>query len=133
MVIAVTIVSMWMHTGRIHQTQIQGLCEYMTDASWAAWNKDDCVEPISCPYYCMCKRWTGSKWRLLESGKKPWAVRVGGEHGTWITRMKSPETEHFFYETKKNFKGTSHNVRRGLGWTFAEWVGREPAEEFFQT
>merc|ERR1719181_665505 len=33
---------MWIHTGRVHQTQIQELCEYMTDSSWANWNEDDC-------------------------------------------------------------------------------------------
>merc|ERR1719199_1822836 len=83
MVIGVTILAMWMHTGLVHQTDIQTLCEYMNDDSWPAWKEDECVDDISCPYYCMCKRWDGSKWEILEDGQKPYAIYA---KGNWIAR-----------------------------------------------
>merc|ERR1719502_1453150 len=77
MVIGATAVGMFLHTGQVQQSDIAGLCEYMTEGSWAKWNDEDCKEVISCPYYCMCNRWDGSKWETLETGTKPWAIKVG--------------------------------------------------------
>jgi magnesium-transporting ATPase (P-type) len=72
MVIGVTVVAMWMHTGLIQQTEIETLCEYMTDPSWKDWDPKGCLEASSCPYYCMCKIWTGSEWETKE-----WPEAVG--------------------------------------------------------
>jgi len=137
MVIAVTIVGMYCHTGEVHQTRIQGLCEYMTDPSWKNWNADDCVEPISCPYYCMCQRWDGSKWDLLESGQKPYAIRHAGDlrdDGSrspepWILANRTNDVETFHF---KGGVGKVSNVVRGTGWRFQDWIARMKAEQFFQ-
>merc|ERR1719247_3895370 len=94
MVIAVTAIAMWMHTGQVHQSDIVGLCEYMNDDSWDAYNGDDCVETISCPYYCMCHRWDGSQWDLLESGRKPYAIYSSSQ---WIKATREPITEKFYF------------------------------------
>jgi magnesium-transporting ATPase (P-type) len=127
MVIGVTMTAMWMHTGRVHQTQIQHLCEYMTDASWYHWNKDDCVEPNSCAYYCMCKRWHGSDWMHLESGRPPHAIYVGG---AWVRKDQTGIhiDQHYGVGSLK----TKAIEQRPTGWTFDEWVSRDVAEQYFQ-
>merc|ERR1711937_590254 len=88
MVILVTVTSMWMHTGMIQQTEIESLCEYMTDASWENWHPYYCKEPSSCPYYCMCARWDGSQWTTLEDGKKPFAIETDG---AWVNHARPAE------------------------------------------
>jgi len=125
MVIGVTIAAMYMHTGEFHQTKIEKLCEYMTDESWKAYDPDECVSANSCPYYCMCRRWQGSKWDVLETGAKPYAIR--GKDGNWVLREQEGESETF------HFKGGSvNNTIRGSGWTFDEWLTRQNAETFFK-
>jgi magnesium-transporting ATPase (P-type) len=131
MVIGVTALAMWMHCGQVHQTQIQRLCEYMTDASWADWNEEDCVEPISCPYYCMCQRFDGSDWVLLESGTKPYAVREKDDndnYGPWINRDRAAIDEKFYFQN-------GHRDWRAQvpGWSFEEWIKREKGEMFFES
>jgi P-type E1-E2 ATPase len=132
MVIGVTALAMWMHCGQVHQTQIQRLCEYMTDASWPAWSEEECVEPISCPYYCMCKRFDGANWQILETGKKPWAVREknydNGNYGEWINRNRPQNLETFHFQA-----GTRNWEAQETGWTFEEWVKRERGEMFFES
>lgn len=128
MVIAVTIVSMYMHTGLIQQTEIQTLCEYMTDSSWPAWNKKDCVEDISCPYYCMCRRWgEESTWTTLESGLKPFAIQT--RNGDWI--MKDRTSEKIRHNL--NNGDTREEELRATGWTFFEWIDRKPYQSMFHT
>jgi hypothetical protein len=127
MVIAATVVGMYCHTGEIHQSKIQGLCEYMTDASWAAWDSDKCVEPISCPYYCMCKRWDGSKWDLLETGTKPHAIRPT-ENGAWVTKNQAAVNEQFYFAG-----GSVKNEIQNEGWSFDDWIKRQQPEQYFQT
>merc|ERR1712139_401824 len=112
MVIGVTMLSMYLHTGRVHQTQIEGLCEYMTEGSWAAWKESDCVEPNSCPYYCMCRRWDGNSWETLESGTKPYAIKV---NGNWISHDQTQDNETFYFKG-----GSVTNVVRRTGWTFED-------------
>jgi hypothetical protein len=127
MVIAVTIVAMWMHTGLIQQTEIERLCEYMTDDSWGGWDPEKCVDPSSCPYYCMCQRFDGAEWQTLESGKdnKPFAIGFG--NGTWISknREKIEYTSHF-----GNEESITH-LERAKGWTYEEWIQRERYETRF--
>jgi magnesium-transporting ATPase (P-type) len=126
MVIGVTMLAMWMHTGQIHQTDIQALCEYMTDKSWPAWNDKDCVEVISCPYYCMCKRWDGSQWKNYETGAKPFAIKV---KGFWIPDNYPARSETFYF----GLNGKSHvnYTSRGQGWIFSEWISRSRARPLF--
>merc|ERR1712048_575591 len=132
MVIAVTIVSMYMHTGQIQQTEIEGLCEYMTDDSWADWHPKECKEPSSCPYYCMCSRWDGAQWATLEDGVdfKPYAIDTTG-NGTWVTRDRASITRtHAF--GPNNGEAIEYTVQ-DQGWTAVEWGFRKPYETFFQT
>jgi len=124
MVIGATVTAMYMHTGQIHQTDIQTLCEYMTDSSWKAWSEDDCVEPISCAYYCMCSRWTGSEWETLESGQKPYAIYSSNQ---WIPRTRPAEVETFHFAG-----GSVNNTVTVAGWAFTDWLKRQQAEMFFQ-
>merc|ERR1711937_182188 len=94
MVIGATITAMYMHTGLIQQTEIEGLCEYMTDASWKGWKPEKCVDPSSCPYYCMCKRWDGAEWQTIESGDyKPFAISATTEDAeSWIPKNREEVT-----------------------------------------
>lgn len=126
MVIGVLVVAMWMHTGLVQQTEIETLCEYMTDSSWANWDKDDCLEASSCPYYCMCKRWTGSKWETLENGQKPFAIDVGG---TWVNRSRAAVFREDYFKNNKDTAATSlSSITRTVqerGWTANEWIDRK--------
>merc|ERR1712232_202910 len=112
------------HTGEMHQTKLVGLCEYMTDASWAGWDPKTCVEPISCPYYCQCKRFDGSEWEYLESGKKPHAVLAGEQ---WVFHDRPSESETYYFEG-----GSVTDTHKSKGWTFDEWISREKPELVFQ-
>lgn len=127
MVIGATMTGMYLNSGRIHQTELVGLCEYMTDGSWPHWKKEDCVEPISCPYYCMCQRWTGSEWRTIESGKKPHAIMVDGE---WVPWDRPAEYEKITFWN--NGWGKVQHEEKRQGWTFEEWIKREEPEQYFQ-
>jgi hypothetical protein len=143
MVILVLITAMWMHTGLIMQTDIETLCEYMTDGSFENWDGDDCLEPSSCPYYCMCKRWTGSQWETLESGKdmKPFEIRtpvvlengeVDQNNWTWV-RSDRPAEERTDFFTKNN--GDADDITRTtreVGWTIDEWIRREKYQKVFR-
>jgi hypothetical protein len=132
MVIGVLVVTMWMHTGLIHQTDIETLCEYMTDSSWAHWDEDDCVEPSSCPYYCMCKRWDGAAWETLEGGMKPFAIDTdNGEGQTWVTRNR-PATTRTDYYGAQNSEGITAEITP-VGWTIEEWIDRHRYETVFRT
>merc|ERR1712048_934224 len=124
MVIGATAVGMYMHSGLIHQSELVGLCEYMTDPSWANYDPEMCVEPISCPYFCKCQRWTGSEWEQLESGSKPYAVRPKG--GNWIFSNRSAIVEQYYFEG-----GYVDSVQQAKGWTFDEWIKRSPPEIAF--
>jgi len=132
MVILVTVVSMWMHTGMIQQTDIESLCEYMTDDSWSAWDPDECKEPSSCPYYCMCARWDGSAWDTIENGKKPFAIE---SDGAWISHARPAEvrTHAFGYDAEGSNVQTVDYETQPKGWTVWEWMGRTPYERHFQT
>jgi len=127
-VIGVTITAMYMHTGAIQQSKIVTLCEYMTDSSWPAWSKDDCVSDTSCPYYCMCQRWDGSMWVDKEDGKAPYAIQHEGANDTWVRRSRDP------IEDTSYFGGGSvtREIRR-RGWTFEEWKNRTRYEVVFAT
>jgi hypothetical protein len=131
MVIGATIVSMYMHTGLVQQTEIERLCEYMTDSSWKGWKADKCVDPSSCPYYCMCRRWDGADWQTLESGAefKPYAIGFG--NGTWVkaSREKLEYTSSFGTPDGKIEQIT--HLERAQGWTWEEWVQRERYETRF--
>lgn len=134
MVIGVLIVAMWMHTGLIQQTEIETLCEYMTDPSWQDWDPDNCLEAISCPYYCMCKSWTGSEWETAEQGQKPWAIDSGG---SWVNRDRPAitRTDHFASEydhSGGHVKTLTHEERRS-GWTIDEWINRKKYDVTFRT
>merc|ERR1712139_231786 len=73
---------------------------------------DKCVDPSSCPYYCMCRRWNGAEWQTLESGKefKPHAIGFG--NGTWI-KADRPKVEYTssFGDPDKNMKHITHLER----------------------
>merc|ERR1712205_35443 len=87
MVIGVTVCAMFMHTGLFQQSEIETLCEYMTDASWENWDSKKCVDPSSCAYYCMCKSFDGTSWTTIESGaeSKPFAISGNGDiDDSWI-------------------------------------------------
>lgn len=125
MVIAATVVGMFLHNGLVHQTDLVGMCEYMTDASWANWDPETCVEAISCPYYCQCARWSGAEWEYLESGTKPHAILTGT---TWIPRNRSRIEEAIYFEG-----GSIVQEERQVGWSFQEWIDRHQPEIVFQT
>jgi hypothetical protein len=135
MVIAVTIAAMYMHTGQILQPDIERLCEYMTDKSWTDWDKKECKEPISCPYYCMCHRWDGSAWITMEDGVRPYAILL--ENGTKVTKDRSPvmHQDTYGYGPSGDLTDvkTTNYTHREKGWTYEEWVNRIPYEEHFQT
>merc|ERR1712137_1463797 len=123
MVIGAVIVGTYLHTGRVHQSDLVGLCEYMTDGSWADYDPENCVEPISCPYYCMCQEFDGSHWVTVESGQKPYAIRSNGE---WILSNRSEVTEEHFF-----LGGSVKTTTRAIGWTFDEWINRTEPEIVF--
>merc|ERR1712196_400613 len=106
MVIGVTVCAMWMHTGFVQQSQIETLCEYMTDPSWANWDPKGCLEASSCPYYCMCQKWTGSEWETEEHGTPPWAIDVDGE-GNWVSKDRPAITRTDHFASKKGGDLTS--------------------------
>merc|ERR1712232_859890 len=128
MVIGATIVGVYLHSGLVHQSNLVGLCEYMTDESWAAYDSQKCVEPISCPYYCMCQQFDGSEWVTVESGQKPYAIR---SNGNWIPGNRSELTEEYFFQ-REDFHGASvKTTTREMGWTFEEWINRADPEIVF--
>merc|ERR1719401_1389688 len=98
----------------------------MTDSSWKAWSEDDCVEPISCPYYCMCSRWTGSEWETLETGQKPYAINANNQ---WISASRPASVETFYFDAA----GSVNHTAYGVGWTFKDWLKRGRADMYFQT
>merc|ERR1712048_824723 len=130
MVIAATVVGMFLHNGLVHQTDLVGMCEYMTDASWANWDPETCVEAISCPYYCQCARWSGAEWEYLESGTKPHAIYagVGDAQGSWIPHNRSRIEEMIYFEG-----GSVVQEERQVGWSFQEWIDRSPPQIVFQS
>lgn len=138
MVIGVLVVSMWMHTGLIQQTEIETLCEYMTDESWANWDGTDCLEPSSCPYYCMCKRWDGAEWETLENGKKPFAIDLDG-NDNWVTRDRAGIYRADFHSYDENtgvVNRDDHMLNRTVqepGWTVDEWINRQKYDIVFRT
>jgi magnesium-transporting ATPase (P-type) len=139
MVIGVTVVAMWMHTGFIQQTDIESLCEYMTDASWADWDPKGCLEASSCPYYCMCTEWTGSQWETVENGKKPFAINTNidattGE-GDWVTLDRSAitRTDHFISKKGGDQLESLTREEQAAGWTADEWKYRQAYETTFRT
>merc|ERR1712032_477403 len=127
MVIGATVVGMFLNTGLVHQTDLVGLCEYMTDPSWANWDEDKSVEPISCPYYCQCARWSGSEWQYLESGTKPYAI-LSADTDTLIRGDRPRQEEKIFFSG-----GNVTQELRQEGWSFSEWVSRRQPEIIFQT
>jgi magnesium-transporting ATPase (P-type) len=133
MVIGVLVVAMWMHTGLVQQTEIETLCEYMTDASWADWDRDDCLEASSCPYYCMCKRWTGSQWETLENGKKPFAIDVDG---TWVNKNRAAIYRDDYYNNNDETHTASNTqltrTMQEVGWTIDEWIDRKKYDVVFR-
>jgi hypothetical protein len=143
MVIGVLIVAMWMHTGLIQQTNIETLCEYMTDATWANWDADKCLEPSSCPYYCMCRRFTGSEWVTLENGKKPFAIWTGRDFGQeyeegdghWVNRSRAEETrmDVFKNELDQSEEMSLTRTTQEMGWTVEEWINRKKYFRVFRT
>merc|ERR1712048_265210 len=133
MVIGVLISAMYMHTGLIQQTDIETLCEYMTDDSWADWNGEDCLEPISCPYYCMCKRWTGSEWKTLEDGQKPFAIWTDDGEGPWVNRTRSAITRKDVFQNEGEDTSSLTRTVREVGWTVDEWINRRKYETVFRT
>jgi magnesium-transporting ATPase (P-type) len=130
MVIGVTVCAMYMHTGMFQQTEIETLCEYMTDASWENWDSKKCVDPSSCAYYCMCKSWDGAAWTTIESGaeSKPFAISGNGDiDDSWIpnNRPKIEFTSHF-----NGGKSITH-IEQAEGWTWDEWASRQRYETRF--
>jgi magnesium-transporting ATPase (P-type) len=123
MVIGATALSMWMHTGQVQQKQITQLCEYMTDSSWADWNTEDCKETLSCPYYCMCKKWDGAKWQTLETGQKPYAIANGDQ----IIYHNSAQVNETYYYSG----GSVSSLKKQIGWTFEDWVRRDAPKTYF--
>jgi len=134
MVIGVLVTAMWMHTGLVQQTDIETLCEYMTDQSWADWDPDDCLEASSCPYYCMCKRWTGSAWETLEDGKKPFAIWTDDGEGPWVNRDRPAITRRdTFHATGESEPSSLTRDIRDQGWTIDEWIDRKRYVKTFRT
>jgi len=143
MVIGVLVVAMWMHTGMIEQTDIEQLCEYMTDSSWAAWDGTNCLEASSCPYYCMCKRWDGSAWETKEDGQKPWAIDSNGDADpddpddvpTWVPRNRPSITRRdvFGYKADGTDADSLERVEQAAGWTIGEWSYRKKYISVFRT
>lgn len=139
MVIGVLVVAMWMHTGMIQQTDIERLCEYMTDDSWANWDGTDCLEASSCPYFCMCRRWDGSQWETRSNGKKPYAIDTNGDDDdgvpTWVARDRPAITRRDVYGY--NVEGTNRqSIVRTIqeeGWTIDEWSHRKKYDVTFRT
>jgi magnesium-transporting ATPase (P-type) len=135
MVIGVLVVAMWMHTGLVQQTDIETLCEYMTDSSWADWDKKECLEASSCPYYCMCKRWTGSQWETLENGKKPFAI-YHEESATWVNSSRAAVYREDFYgnndETHEATPSSLTRTMQEVGWTISEWIDRKRYDVVFR-
>jgi magnesium-transporting ATPase (P-type) len=127
MVIGVTVCAMFMHTGLFQQSEIETLCEYMTDSSWDNWDSKKCVDPTSCAYYCMCRRWDGADWETIESGAEHKPYAVGSGDGTWIPsdRPKIEFTSHF-----GNGESITH-LEKAEGWTFDEWSSRQRYETRF--
>jgi hypothetical protein len=130
MVIGVTVCAMYMHTGLFQQTEIETLCEYMTDASWENWDPKKCVDPSSCAYYCMCKSWDGSAWTTTESGveSKPFAISGSADiDDSWIpnNRPKIEFTSHF------NGDNSITHIEQAEGWTWEEWASRQRYETRF--
>jgi len=123
MVIGAVIVGTYLHSGLVHQSDLVGLCEYMTDESWANYDPEKCVEPISCPYYCMCQEFDGSEWVTVESGQKPYAIRSNGQ---WILSNRSEDTEEYFFHG-----GSVKTTTLEKGWTFDEWINRTDPEIVF--
>eukprot|EP00747_Dinoflagellata_sp_TGD_P095372 gnl/TRDRNA2_/TRDRNA2_166452_c0_seq2.p1 gnl/TRDRNA2_/TRDRNA2_166452_c0~~gnl/TRDRNA2_/TRDRNA2_166452_c0_seq2.p1 ORF type:complete len:1111 (+),score=220.24 gnl/TRDRNA2_/TRDRNA2_166452_c0_seq2:146-3478(+) len=125
MVIGATVVGMYLNNGLVHQSELIGLCEYMTDTTWKNWDEETCVEAISCPYYCQCSRWTGSEWQYLESGTKPYAIL---SEGKWITRDRPKIEEEIYWKD-----GSVMREEQSVGWSFDEWTARQPPEIAFQS
>jgi magnesium-transporting ATPase (P-type) len=134
MVIGVLITAMWMHTGLIQQTEIETLCEYMTDNSWSKWDPDDCLEASSCPYYCMCKRWTGSKWKTIENGQKPFAIWTELGEGVWVNQSRPAiHRTDYFVNADESSQRTITRTVQNAGWTIEEWIDRKKYETVFRT
>jgi len=140
------VVAMWMHTGMIEQTDIEQLCEYMTDDSWAAWDGTNCLEASSCPYYCMCNRWTGSQWETQESGVrfKPYAIDTNGEQAdtdgeqadvpTWVSQDRPviTRTDVFSHNVDGTDPQSITRIEQPMGWTVEEWSYRKKYEVVFR-
>jgi hypothetical protein len=138
MVIAVLVTAMYMHTGLIQQSGHEGietLCEYMTDDTWADWNGDDCLEAISCPYYCMCKRWTGSQWETFEDGthSKPWAIWTDDGEGPWVNKTRPAIIRENHFKNDGEDPTFLPDELQPMGWTIDEWIGRRKYDVVFRT
>merc|ERR1719310_2447640 len=111
---------------------------YMNDNSWADWDSEQCKEPISCPYYCMCKRWDGTEWKTLEDGKKPYEILLQSDpsdlteakRSKWISRDRPAITHQNHFGKDNQF---TVFTEQATGWTFEEWTNRVRYEQFFQT
>jgi hypothetical protein len=79
----------------------------------------------------MCRRWEGSSWKTLESGKnsKPHAISFGD--GTWIKADRpAVEFTSSFGDPDNNMQTITH-VEQAEGWTWEEWVQRSRYETRF--